>query len=303
MDITIVHVADCPHVGLAAERVGAALDELGLDATVHRLLVTSDDDAAAAGLRGSPTILIDGRDAFPDAALPGLSCRLYRTDAGIEGAPSARDLVDVLRRERRRSPLEPSVSDDLAPRLRWAAFERLRTGHAITTSELAAQLGASDTRIAAALDELTRAGLIERDATGDVVGAHGLTLTPARHHLVLDHIALHTWCALDAVGIPAALGVDAETSTQCGWCDRPITLTMIAGTPEPAPDLVLWLPREPCTNVREQFCPDANLFCNHDHLDRWRAGAGRPEGDVLTVAEAVALGRHWWRQDRSDCCG
>jgi Alkylmercury lyase/Bacterial regulatory proteins, gntR family len=300
MDITILHVADCPHVGLARDRLGMALDQLGLDARVHHLLVTSDNDAAVAGLRGSPTILIDGHDPFPDSdATTRLACRLYRTDAGTEGAPSVPDLVEVLRR----SPLEPSLSDDLAQQVRWAAFDRLQTGHAITTSELAAQLGAPATRITAALDELTRAGLIERAPTGDVIGAHGLTLTPTRHRLVLDHIALHTWCALDVIGIPAALDTNAEIATHCGSCDQPLTLTMSAGTPDPAADLALWLPQEPCTNVRQQFCPDANLFCDHDHLDRWRARAGQPKGDVLPVAKAAALGRHWWQRGRSDCCG
>jgi hypothetical protein len=76
---------------------------------------------------------------------------------------------------------------------------------------------------------------------------------------------------------------------------------MHAGTPEPT-DTVLWLPREPCTNVREQFCPDTNLFCDHHHLDHWRDQAGHPDGDVLTVPEAAAIGRYWWQPERSDCC-
>jgi hypothetical protein len=304
MDITIVHVADCPHVDLARRRLDAALDQVGLHATIHQRLVTSDHDTATAGLRGSPTILIDGHDPFDDDnETTGLACRLYRTEAGADGAPSVPDLVEALRRHGRRSPLERPLSDDLAHEIRWAAFERVRTGHAITTSELAEQLGAPPEKIAVALDELERAGLIERAPTDAIVGGHGLTLTPTRHHLVLDGIALHTWCALDAIGIPAALDTDAEITTPCGWCDRPLTLTVHTGTPEPAADMVLWLPRDPCTNVRQQFCPHANLHCDRDHLDRWRARAGEPSGDVLTVADATSLGRDWWGQtDRSDCC-
>jgi hypothetical protein len=143
MDITIVHVADCPHVDLARRRLDAALDQVGLHATIHQRLVTSDHDTATAGLRGSPTILIDGHDPFDDDnETTGLACRLYRTEAGADGAPSVPDLVEALRRHGRRSPLERPLSDDLAHEIRWAAFERVRTGHAITTSELAEQLGA-----------------------------------------------------------------------------------------------------------------------------------------------------------------
>lgn len=304
MDITIVHVADCPNVDLARHRLETALGQLGLHATIHQRLVTSEHDANTAGLRGSPTILIDGHDPFDDGSeAAGLACRLYRTETGAEGAPSVLNLVEALRRHRRRSPLERTPSDDLAQQIRRAAFDRLRTGHTIAPSELADQLSAQPGRIATALDELTQAGLIEQDPTGAIVGAHGLTLTQTRHQLVLDGTVLHTWCALDAVGIPAALGTDAEVTTRCGSCDRPLTLTIRAGMPEPPGDMVLWLPREACTNVRQQFCPHANLFCDRDHLDRWRIRAGQPNGDVLTVADATSLGRDWWQQtDRSDCC-
>ena len=302
MDITLVHVADCPHVTLARQRLDVALDQLGLTATIHQDLVTSEHDAATAGLRGSPTILVDGHDPFADSnEATGLACRLYRTDIGVDGAPSISDLVDVLRRHGRRSPLERSVGDDLAQQVRRVAFDRLRTGHAITPGDLAGQLGMSPSKLNAALAGLDRAGLIEQDPTGAITGAHGLTLSSTRHHLVLAGVALHTWCALDAIGIPAALETDADITTRCGWCDRPLALAVRAGLPEPA-DAVLWLPREPCTDVRQQFCPHTNLFCNDDHLDHWRDEADHPNGDVLTVPEAAALGHDWWSPIPPDRC-
>ena len=44
-------------------------------------------DAERRGFRGSPTILVDGRDiaAVPDPGGSGLTCRVYRTG---EGRPS-----------------------------------------------------------------------------------------------------------------------------------------------------------------------------------------------------------------------
>lgn len=48
------------------------------------------------------------------------------------------------------------------------------------------------------------------DAGGrTVTGASGLTCLPTARALDLDGHRLHTWCALDAAGIRAALGVDA----------------------------------------------------------------------------------------------
>ena len=55
-------------------------------------------DAAVEGFHGSPTILIDGTDPFPVADGTTVASRLYFTDAGLEGAPSVRQLEEVLRR-------------------------------------------------------------------------------------------------------------------------------------------------------------------------------------------------------------
>lgn len=66
------------------------------------------DPAAAERLRfpGSPTIRVDGRDVDPTYADPGdytPRCRLYRTDAGLQGLPERGWIVDALRLSRSRS--------------------------------------------------------------------------------------------------------------------------------------------------------------------------------------------------------
>jgi hypothetical protein len=49
-------------------------------------------------MRGSPTLLVDGRNLFADPDTPpSLSCRLYRApDGSQQGAPSVEDLRRVL---------------------------------------------------------------------------------------------------------------------------------------------------------------------------------------------------------------
>lgn len=59
--------------------------------------VTTPEQAEASGFRGSPTVLIDGRDPFTDpVALAGMSCRVFRSEAGLAGAPSVEQLLAVL---------------------------------------------------------------------------------------------------------------------------------------------------------------------------------------------------------------
>src|SRR5262249_10782712 len=63
-------------------------------------LVEVSDEAQAArwGMRGSPTVLVDGIDPFAVAeAAPSVSCRLYRgADGSVDGAPSVTDLHRAL---------------------------------------------------------------------------------------------------------------------------------------------------------------------------------------------------------------
>ncbi len=99
MQITLLHVADCPNLELARERLGVAVAGLGVAATITDRLVTDAAEAARRGFAGSPTILVDGADPFvaPDLS-PSLACRLYPTRDGLQGAPTVEELVEALRR-------------------------------------------------------------------------------------------------------------------------------------------------------------------------------------------------------------
>ena len=192
------------------------------------------------------------------------------------------------------------MTDADADRLRWVAFDRLRAGKPVTIDTIARDLEADPAAVGSAVDELLVRGLVELDDHKAMIGAHGITLTPTTHALVLDGDRLHTWCALDAVGIPAALAVDATITTACEWCASPITVTMVERVPTGDTGVVLWLPTGPCDNMRRDFCPAANLFCNPRHLDAWRDLTGKPPGNVLSLDETAALGRQAWNRD-DDC--
>ena len=68
------------------------------DAVVHRREIADEREAAAAGMHGSPTLLIDGVDPFAAPGQPpSLSCRLYRDATGPTArAPSVKALRQVL---------------------------------------------------------------------------------------------------------------------------------------------------------------------------------------------------------------
>ncbi len=98
MDIEVLYVEDCPNVELARERIAAALQAVAGVATVSERLVTSHAEAERRGMRGSPTVLLDGLDVAAGEAGPSISCRLYRSDGRLEGAPSVATLVEAFAR-------------------------------------------------------------------------------------------------------------------------------------------------------------------------------------------------------------
>lgn len=88
----------CPNWQETDARLREALALAGVRADVVLVEVGTSDEAERLGFRGSPTVLIDGRDPFADDDDPvGLSCRVFRTTEGLRGAPTVDQLVSALR--------------------------------------------------------------------------------------------------------------------------------------------------------------------------------------------------------------
>ena len=96
MDITLQYFDGCPNWTVVDKRLRLLSAERP-DITLKYQLVDTAEEAERVGIHGSPTILIDGVDAFGDATTPvGLACRRYMTDKGPAGAPSMAQLKSVI---------------------------------------------------------------------------------------------------------------------------------------------------------------------------------------------------------------
>ena len=69
---------------------------------VARQMITDAAGAAARGMHGSPTLLVNGEDPFAAPGTPtALACRLYRDeDRSLHGAPSVPALRRALKHAR-----------------------------------------------------------------------------------------------------------------------------------------------------------------------------------------------------------
>ena len=93
--VRLVYFDACPNWSTADRRLRALAEELGFELELQS--VSSPVEVEAAGLRGSPTILVDGRDPYATAEAPlSMSCRLYSTPAGPAGSPTIEQLREIL---------------------------------------------------------------------------------------------------------------------------------------------------------------------------------------------------------------
>ena len=128
--------------------------------------------------------------------------------------------------------------------VRQAAFEIIRRGHIATHERLQTHVELTNEVLHDALSELHTRGLIVHDPQrGGVIGAYGLSLQPTPHVLELSAVRLYTWCAFDAVGIPAGLQENAAVRGQCFHCQQELSVKYDAGQVAhvSAPDLQVWI--------------------------------------------------------------
>lgn len=97
VEVTLLYFDDCPNWLVANERLDALRSEFPeMSITCH--IVDTPAEAERTRFRGSPSILVDGIDAFADEDDPvGLSCRVYQTPDGAAGAPTIDQLRQALR--------------------------------------------------------------------------------------------------------------------------------------------------------------------------------------------------------------
>jgi alkylmercury lyase len=127
---------------------------------------------------------------------------------------------------------------------------------------------------------------------GRVLGSAGLTLAHGPHGLEIGGHAFRTWCAFDALGIPAALVADARVETACCVCGRSIVVELRDGRPAVAGPALLWLAAGGA-DLRADFCTPTVLLCSEAHAHVWaerRAGRGRALGLIAAVEEGA---RNW----------
>lgn len=185
------------------------------------------------------------------------------------------------------SPLEREV--------RTAAFRAIYRGETLTPAVLASRLAKPTPEVQAAAQLLVDRGLMTVDGGGSVTGSHGLSLSPSDHRVTFEAGIRFVWCAVDAVGIPAAMAVDATVTSRCFQCGEPVGLAIRGGEPQ-GPDadaLSIGIGVAGSSGkVNEDLCPMINFFCSREHAEAWAASAG--VAHIISIQQAAEVGQREW---------
>ena len=98
MKIELFHIDDCPSMTGALENLRAALALEKMDADVQLVKVENDAQAERLRFLGSPSFRLEGADLWPEQRKRyNLSCRVYATPQGLQGALTVAMLREKLR--------------------------------------------------------------------------------------------------------------------------------------------------------------------------------------------------------------
>ncbi|MFE3103168.1 organomercurial lyase [Nocardia tengchongensis] len=322
MRLEILQVPDCPNVTVLEDRIGQAIAGEPVTVDIEHRLVTDQEQAVATGMTGSPTLLIDGRDPFAVAgSVPSLSCRLYPSADGLDGAPSVPALRAALGLPTIDDPggsgdttscCPPAAGNESAAEAlnSWRADARPAdpTSHAVhqailrsyadrgrppTIDELSDAVAGQAISASSILRQLHDTDAIRLDGHGAIASAYPFSTAPTPHQVrIADGPVVHAMCAVDALGLAAMLDTDIEVTSSDPLTQAPITVTIRNQhlSTDPASAVVFVGSQAAQGPSADTCCNYLNFFADRSTAARWATDHPDIGGEVLDLAQAHTLG-------------
>ena len=178
------------------------------------------------------------------------------------------------------------------PRLAVALLKTLAGGEPVAEPQLAVTAGRERAQVATVL---ARWPSVQRDEQGRVIGFSGLSLRPTPHRFQVDGHALFTWCAWDALFLPAVLDRPARVESKCPVTGADVRLTVEPHRIrdcDPQAALVSFPSAEAVStaDITGSFCTHVHFLAGQDAAGRWLRD--HPGANALAIEHAFDLGRH-----------
>ena len=172
-------------------------------------------------------------------------------------------------------------------------------GRAPSGQEIATALGLNGPGdVRAILERLHELDLLYLDsASREIRLAYPFSTIPTKHLVQFRGWPaakpIYALCAVDALGIPFMMDRDVSTESSCAYCATPVAVKVRDRSIEsciPA-ETVVWVGTAYSGHAATSLCPTLDFFCSPAHAAAWREARPQEEGHVLSVGEALYLGK------------
>lgn len=172
-------------------------------------------------------------------------------------------------------------------------------GRAPTRQEIVTVLQCgSAAEIQATLERLHELDMLCLDPESQEIRlAYPFSSVPTRHLVRFpdrdDATPVYAECAVDALGIPYMLRRDVSIASSCAQCAESVIIEIESGAIVTAypPKTVVWAGTTWAGHAADSVCPTLNFFCSPDHAIAWRQHQRNADGHVLSLGEALYVGK------------
>jgi Alkylmercury lyase len=310
--LTVLAVPGCPSVELLEQRLTQVLQGRQ-NVTVSRHTIDDHDQAARRGMRGSPTILVDGIDPFAEPGQPAsVSCRLYRQGHGQpKGAPSVRQLrraishpIAVVADTTSGSWLDAlgrGGRGRIAP-----AGQGLRAVHQAVLRSFAAtgrppgqdvlDQAARPFESGQVVAELAEGDYLCLDQDRQITAAYPFSAVATPHTAQITGGAVtYSMCAIDALGIAEMLGTAVLVKSADPATGDPISVTVNGRSAVWEPDTAVVFAGHTATTCAgpsaTTCCGYINFFTSHTTAEAWASTHHEITGGILSQSRALEVGQ------------
>ena len=237
------------------------------------------------GAYNSPTLVVNGFDVTgqPPAAEGQTSCRL--------DLPNEEQILAAIR-----GLSVLSCEDLFAAEVQAEAFEMLlNSGKRFSPESLSKSKGVEMSEVSERIMTLQRAGLVQLDEDGYIVGAGGLTLTPTKHEMSINGRTFWGWCAFDVLGIFGALQAPGSARSVDPSTNEHFEVNFARGVPQDT-DLAIYV-EDPVAghSIRDGWCSKVNFFRSRAAAEAWVDG-NTSGGSLFMVGNVMPVAREAWRR-------
>lgn len=172
-------------------------------------------------------------------------------------------------------------------------------GRAPTCQEMTAALGFNGpAEVRAILERLHELDLLYLDPVSHEIRlAYPFSTVPTKHLVwFLDWAAakpVYAACAVDALGIPSMVNRDLSIESSCAYCEMPVVIKVRdrrIATCAPI-ETVVWVGTAYSGHACTSVCPTIDFFCSSAHAAAWWQARPHESGSVLSLGEALYLGK------------